>query len=314
MKNSKKVLLFLSFFLPFAASAQIFNYASELTVNMLPEYPAPGENVNINLEMYTENLNSSNISWYKDGKLAEQGVGKVNYSFVAPNNNQATEITIRITTYKGVSFSKTINIRPASADIIWEGDSYTPPFYKGRSLWAPQGYLRLVAMPSFGQANKLIYKWTINDQVLQDQSGYGRSYVSLYNNGLGGNIEVELLVTDPANNRAAQSYLVIPQLNPTVTFYENSPLYGPVFDKALSSYDMQSAELSVLAYPFNIDTNTLDKLNYKWHVNNAATDVAGRAITLRKPETAGQSNVSLKISNDVRIMQHTQGNFLIKFK
>jgi hypothetical protein len=317
----RKFLLFSIIFLcvvfPFHnfAFAQVgFNYDSELTVNMLPNYPAPGENVSIDLEMYTEKLDSATIKWYRDGKLVQQGVGKVSYGFVAPESGKSTTIVINITTYSGITFSKTLTIKPTSVDILWEGDSYTPPFYQGRSLWAPQGYLRLVAMPSFGQAHQLIYKWTINNEVLQNQSGYGRNSVSIYSNGLSGNVDVELLVTDPAGLTAAQSRLVIPPAEPTIFFYENNPLYGPIFDKALSSFEMQSAELSVLAYPFNLDENLIQNLNYKWLVSSKAADSTGRAIILRKPDTAGSSNVSLEISNNTRVMQYAYGNFLIKFK
>jgi hypothetical protein len=322
MNRKFLITLALSFLiLPLSAFAQFGgvpgvtpNYADELVVNVTPDYPVPEGRTSINLEMYTENLDSSLIVWSQDGKVVLQGKGKKSFSFTAPKAGKETAIKISITTANGASFSKTITIHPANVDIICEGNSYTPPFYKGRSLWGAQGYIHLVAVPDFSSPSKLIYTWRVNDEVL-DQSGYGRDSVSITNNGLGGAIAVELLVTDPSTNTTASNYMVIGPVEPSIVFYENNPLYGIVFDRAISFVNLEKSEMTILAAPFNLFFSQATDVDYKWSVNGASSDALGRAITLRKPDSgSGASSISLEATNTKKLMQFAKSSFLIKFK
>ena len=81
------------FWLPLVSHAQInsgsfINYADELNVEINPNYPRPGENVNINLTMYTEDLNSSEISWFVNGKLELKAIGRKNFSVTTPQTGE----------------------------------------------------------------------------------------------------------------------------------------------------------------------------------------------------------------------------------
>jgi hypothetical protein len=303
-----------SFYLIHAQYAGI-NDGGDLTVNMSPTYPAPGDRVSLELEMSSENLDASYITWYQDGKVVQQGNGKKQFYFTAPAAAKQTIITINISTQSGASFSKNIVVRPASIDIIWEGVSYTPPFYKGRSLWGAQGEIRLLAIPSFGDSSKLVYDWKINGEILQNQSGYGRDSISFTNNGLGGNLQVEVTATDPVTDSAAKSYLVVPQIEPSIVFYENNPLYGIVYDRAIHSVDLKNNEMAVIASPFNLFIGRSSDISYKWKVNGNIVDAFGRSITLRKPDNAsGSSSVSLEANNAKRMLQLAEGGFLVQFK
>src|SRR3989344_1441328 len=67
-----------------------------------------------------------------------------------------------------------------SVDLLWQGETYTPPFFEGRSLWSNQSRVTIVAVPQgLGNASALNYRWTKNDTVLGSLSGVGKSLLSL---------------------------------------------------------------------------------------------------------------------------------------
>src|SRR3989344_1173365 len=50
-----------------------------------------------------------------------------------------------------------------SVDLLWQGETYTPPFYKGKSLWSNQSRITFFAMTNgLGNPANLSYKWTKN--------------------------------------------------------------------------------------------------------------------------------------------------------
>ena len=72
-------------FSPEISVAQLINtqfaLQNELGVEITPTYPRPNEKVSIKLSLYTDNLDSATITWYKDGKNVLGGKGEKNYSF-----------------------------------------------------------------------------------------------------------------------------------------------------------------------------------------------------------------------------------------
>src|SRR3989344_3741283 len=66
-----------------------------------------------------------------------------------------------------------------SIDILWQGETYTPPFYQGRTLWSTESRITLVAIPhNLGNRNALNYRWTQNSTVLGNVSGVGKHSLS----------------------------------------------------------------------------------------------------------------------------------------
>src|ERR1035437_10886533 len=66
---------------PFKAKA---SSPDTILVNIVPQNPAPGENVNITLNSYVDNLNTVTISWSVNGKNSVSGIGKKSFSVNAP--------------------------------------------------------------------------------------------------------------------------------------------------------------------------------------------------------------------------------------
>lgn len=328
--NLTKLFIWLLVFCTFtsyswAQTIPEMNYAlaRELGVEVIPTYPRPNENVSINLTLYTDDLNSADITWYKDGKKVLSGKGEVSYSFKTGVIGETTEIKININFLSGSSLSKSINFNPASVDLVWEANSYVPPFYRGKALHSRQGNLKIVAMSEFVKDGKrtdskdLVYKWSNQTEVYQNQSGYGKNVLVLNGSLLGKSENVIVTVTDPLNNITAQGAINIVPTNPEIVFYENNPYYGHIFDVAINgTYDLKTEEIQIIAAPFYF---TKDKnLEYTWRLNGQSVPNLAGSLTavFRKPEeeTAGRSNISLQIINPDKVLQEADKNLVINFK
>lgn len=321
-------ITFFVVFFPLISLAQLninipYALSNELGVEIIPDYPKPGEAVYINLTLYTADLNSAEISWYKNDKPVLTGVGETKYSFGAGAAGEETKIEVRIKLLNGLSFSKSFSVNPAGVDLVWESNSYVPPFYKGKALHPRQGGLKVVAIPEFmrnGQkvaAEKLVYKWSNGINVYESQSGYGKNVIFLDGSILGKNENIEVVVTDPAGNGGAQNFIDISPTDPEIIFYENNPYYGQIFDLAIKDFDLKTEELQVLSAPFYFSKEENGLLKYNWRLNGQAmpTLSGSRTAIFRKPEDQnGSSIVSLQAENGNRILQQAEGGLKINFE
>lgn len=324
---SKITILFLGFLLvPTLSFAQTFGastFANELGVEIIPTYPKPNQNVSISLTLYSGDLNSADITWYQNGKNVLSGKGEKRYSFKMGPAGTETDIEIRIKLMGGSSFTKTFTLGGADVDLVWEASTYTPPFYKGKAMHGFQGYLKVVAMPDFIRngsrisPKNLIYEWSNSTSVYEDQSGYGRDTLVLNGSLLGREEQVDVLVTDPTTNLVATDFIIINPIEPEIIFYENSPYYGPIFDKAIRGLELEAEETQILAAPYNLSKEPLGKLVYDWRLNGVSVPELknSRTAIFKKPEEgSGQSAISLSIENLNRILQQGSGQVNIQFK
>ena len=300
-----------------------FALENELNVEVVPTYPRPNESVLVTLTMYTADLDSADIAWFLDGKQILIGRGLKQFSFQAGPVGEKSDVEIRVRLQSGTIFSKSFSLNPASVDLVWEADSYVPPFYKGKALHPRQGRLKIVAMPEFSvnsqkiASDKLIYEWSNGLQVYQSQSGYGRNIIVLNGSPLGNSENIEVLVRDPINNIVAQGFVNIGTIDPQILFYENSPYYGYIFEQAIgSAFDLEEEEVSVTAFPYFFTKESGVGLQYSWRLNGKAAPelTDSRTAVFRKPEgEVGQSLIALNIENPARILQFADTNLNIRF-
>jgi len=74
-----------------------------------------------------------------------------------------------------------LHLRAQEVDILWQGETYTPPFYKGRALWSSQSRITFLAIPhgaGIGNPANLTYRWTQNGTVLGNINGIGKNTLS----------------------------------------------------------------------------------------------------------------------------------------
>lgn len=330
--TAKKILtmaIFITMAIPFISIAQIkidtsYSLSNELGVEMYPTYPRPNEDLSISLSLYTADLNSAMITWYKDGKSVLSGKGETKYSFRMGKVGQEVKISIQIKLQSGASFSKNFTLNPASVDLVWEANSYVPPFYKGKALHSYQGSFKVVAMPEFVKNGKrvapgnLVYNWSNGVNAYQSKSGYGKNTIVLDGSLLGKTEEIQVVVTDPAGSMTAQGFVDISPVDPEVVFYINDPYYGYIYDSAApSSFELSSEEIQVVAAPYFFSSSSFESLSFNWRLNGEKISSLSDSMTavFRKPsEGSGESNVSLSVENGDKILQQAERNLVMNYK
>ena len=150
-------------FAQFSLSPSLDNFVE---LQVFPNFPKANENIFFEVASYSTDLNQATIVWLKDGKQVASGVGLKNFSAKTGQLGTKIKMDVLIQTSNNKEVFKTVTIIPAEVDLIWEANSYTPPFYKGKALFPNEGKITVVAFPHIlndgGQRisdDKIIYKY-----------------------------------------------------------------------------------------------------------------------------------------------------------
>ncbi len=314
--------LFLGFLLlPFIAQAIPSN--TDIVVKMRPEFPRANQSVSLVIESFAMDLNRAEINWYKNGVLQRSGLGEKAFSLETRGLGSVENILIEIVNGSQV-ISKNINIKPAEVDLVWEADSFTPPFYKGKALNSHQSNVRVVVVPNLVTSSgvkvdsgDLIYRWRKDWTVLGSESGVGKNILSLnqFKSFRDSLIIVDVETLD--GSLRAQRTISIKDHSPKVFFYKKDSLLGTMFNTAISGqFNLNEDEISIVAYPFFFSERDFlrGNLQYSWSMNNKRVDNDSNAIVLRQEEESeGTSNLSLSVKNVSKMMQSARESFGIVF-
>lgn len=310
-------------FLPIFSNAQLPGVdMAELILE--PERPGPNETVSARLQSSITDLNLADISWIVNDEIIASGKGVKSISFKTGAIGKKLSIDVMIVSKEGFSFSKNITFNPAKVDLIFESESYAPPFYKGKTLYPYQGVIRVIAVPSFvdekGKAipkENLIFNWKQKDKFLKDYSGYGKDTIFFRSELLATRNYLLVEVSTPDNKYLADNVLVLNPVDPKVVFYEEDPQYGILYNKALfGEATLKKEELKVVAIPyfFNVENKDSYNLKYNWSLNGQSINRDTNFIVLKNTNNSfGLSNLALQVTNTIDIFQFVDTNLRIKF-
>src|SRR5437773_12564624 len=93
--------------------------SSSILISMVPENPAPYENVDISLNSYANNLDTVLISWSVDGKKVSSGIGKKSFSVKAGAAGSKSTVTAIIALPDG-SIEINVSIQPSVMVLLWQ--------------------------------------------------------------------------------------------------------------------------------------------------------------------------------------------------
>lgn len=273
--------------------------------------PEPFSVINFRVDYFLSDLDRANISWLENGITKERGIGLKTFSTQVGSLGSETRISVKVTTQDGKITSQKITLRPTTVDIVWEADTYTPPFYKGKALPSPQSGIKVVALPTFItpsgsriQSNKLFYKWFTSDGTV---AGVGKNTIFLNSDLLNDNISISVKITSPGGSLVKERGIVINSVATEIILYKEDALTGPHYEKEVTnSLQFSSNEISLRAEPFYFSNkNILPDTQYKWSLNNKEIDPHNnnsKIVTL----VGGQENIGSKLNLKIEIISPTK--------
>jgi len=309
-----------------AVSAQSIPGVSEpITLESAPGLPKPNTEVVISAESLSTDLNRAQFSWFVNDKLYRKGTGLTEITIPSGKSGSITTVSIEVKTSDIGFIRNQIVIKPADVTLVWKSDGYVPPFYKGKSLELYGSSFMVTAIPEFFTANgtkidpkTLVYTWTKNGNAEPIQSGYGKdTFTDKQTSFVRGGDDIRVEVSTLSHDIGATATITLSPVSPDFVFYENSPLYGIIYETALSeSFTLVNEELSLLVEPYNISTKKplSEALTYDWTLNDTpvTTFKDKNGITLRKTGTvSGQSDIQINIQNTDRLLQGGQAGITI---
>lgn len=311
----------------FTGDGLLSSIQEQVSLTVSPTIPQPGEIISLRVDSYSSNLNKANIVWYENGIEKSRGVGRNTYSTPAPRVGQQLKVDITIYTEEGNTINKAYSITPASVSLVYEANSYTPPFYKGKALFPIQGEARIVAIPNViinGKAvgrDDLIYKWSVDNKVIQESSGYGKSSIYFQSDILSQGKFISVEVSAQGSDATTEGDLYIAPQNPEVVIYEKNTAFG-VIERALSNLTnvLYGTEVELIAYPFFTSTRTLQnpKISFDWTINGTALlpELNNQPFVLFRNEEnqEGTARIAVKTKDTQRFLQAGSASTQLMFK
>lgn len=308
-------------FLPLETRATSIN----ILVNVAPENPAPGENVDITLKSYVSNLDIVLISWSVNGKNVSSGIGKKSFSLNAPSAGGETNVIVTVSLPDGAVDTKIV-IRPSVMVLLYQAmDSYTPPFYKGKALPSPDSLVKVVALPEVKSGSNLVnpkkmtYSWRQDYTNNQNGSGYGKNTFTYINDYLenSNNVAVNASTTD--QKYSSTSNIDIGIKEPKIVFYKNDAKLGTIWEQALADGHKIIGDEVLEAAPYFISPSNIKTptLTWDWFINdNMINTPIYRKNTLplqAQTGTSGTSKIRLEINNIDKIFENAVKEINVNF-
>lgn len=308
------------------AHAQLINppgAETALTIVLSPEHPAPGDTVTLVLTSTLHDLSKSTITWRANGALIAQGEGVTNATVTAGDIGTETDISVEATSEAGDA-SAAASIIPTRIDVLWEADSFVPPFYRGRALPSAGSRVKLMAVAfipngsgGYLPEDKIVYTWRKNGDIVL--SGRGKSSVTIPGPVLFGTDTVTVQTVSLSKNVSGEGRVRIPSIEPVLSLYTNHPLFGVTYHRALGPTTfVAESEMSFAAMPYFAPSSAANdpSLNYVWRVNRTLVDAdtgGANEVTIDAAKSPGLAQLQLGVSHQKNLYMDVEGSWQITF-
>lgn len=308
-------------------SAQIITGFSGTEILISPENPAPNTQVTATIKSFATNLQAAEIAWLINDIVIEKGIGKTEFTFNSGLLGSSIKVEAVVSGGDGVLLKENLIIQPVDIDLLWEANTYTPPFYKGRSKFTSGSKVTIVAEPNFINSNglkvdkkNLVYNWYINDVAQQKKSGYGAFYINTPTTVLDDELVVRVEIQSRDNTLHGEKKISIEAQEPNFILYQEDPLVGILYNKALKDRGVYEAkETTLIAEPYFFDTVSKKSANldYTWKINNTAipnTEDEPYSIVLGIPDgNSLQTVIELQIEHTQQLLQEITKKIFLTF-
>ena len=290
----------------------------DITVNVTPENPSPDQQVVLTVQSYSVDTKTANIEWSVDGRMVAKGTGVESYTLTTKKLGVSTSVMVVIVPLSGISVTKNLVITPMSVDLLWQAnDSIVPPFYRGRALPTSESSVKVVAIPQIVSSSGVLlspvnffYGW--KEQFNEDQanSGYGKNSFNVDMDYLNPTNYVDVSISGPDGAVMAVNEEQINPVSPQILWYASNPLYGPIFNNALSgSYAVKGPEDALLAEPYFFSPDVPGTTTtYEWSINGEGVNTPptpNLLNLLRSGSSTGTATIDLTTTNTSKLFQQS---------
>lgn len=299
------------------AENEIMLQESDITITTVPENPQPYDDVTINLSSYATDLNKAMIQWQNGSSIVLSGYGKASYSFKASGPNTISLIDVTITIPGSINkVTKRIAINPSEVELIWEGvDSYTPPFYRGKSFPSPEGRIKVVAVPNTNIIKQgkgaITYTWKSDNNTVQSASGYNKDSYVFQNSELNDSENISVTAESVNGAYSATNSVEIPITAPKIIFYAKSPTEGVLYNNALGGEtSFIGDEMTIVAEPYFLALEGNEgNFTYNWKINGKSIDTPSKKteLTVHPTDRGGYATLELSMENLNTLFQKVTG-------
>ncbi len=304
--------------------AQVIQDPTELSVILLPKNPTSFANTTIRLENFAINLDAADIEWFVNGKSVTRGIGKKEFTVRTGAVGIATTVRVLVRAQEGGTIEKIITLNPSDIDLLWQADTYTPVFYKGKALSASESLVTILANPTIKSRGvslspkNLLYRWKVDEKAILTQSGFGKNTLVFQKELLREEsiVEVEISTSDGAIS--TQKSLVLRDFNPEIHFYDEDPLQGTNYSRSLeNNVQLTSSEGTVRAEPYFISGKSYNDKSFEriWKINNRPVLTDSKRpllLTVRNERnTNGTAQISLSLAHTTKLLQNAQKSFSV---
>lgn len=292
-----------------------------------PQYPGPLQDVSLALSSASTDLSRAAISWYVNGVLAKKGTGETALKVHSGRVGEKTTVDVVVMMVEGVRADKEVIINPADLDLLWEADSYTPPFYKGKALPLPSSNIKIVALPSFFSGGKqldpktFVYSWKNEgtDTRFVNDSGYGRSILRTTMPLLPRDMIVTANVSSLGGSITTEKQVAVTPETPHILFYESNPLEGVLYENTIAGgTTIGNEDFSIKAEPyyFSRSDRLAGKLTYGWSLNGKPiTPDTNEGVTFRRVgDGVGSFVATLDLRSLANIFEQASESLTLSFK
>jgi hypothetical protein len=297
----------------------------QLDITVTPQNPKSGDIVTINVEAYDLDLNTRLITWTLNGQQALRGIGQKKFAFNVGQAGSVTKVSLSIVTKYGSEVVRDFTFSPVDVDLLWQANTYTPPFYKGKALYTPESNVMFVAIPNIIKGGRIesaadnVYNWSVDYDAQADKSGFGRNTFDFTGPIFIRPTTVTATVyssVDPTLKGTGKT--TISPESPSALIYEDSPLLGVLFNRSISGqFTMQGNSVSVSAYPYFFTTpNKNSVVAYDWLLDSSPITLPStqNSLILRRPPSGGgNSSILLDVTNETKILQAAAAAFNVLF-
>jgi len=302
------------------------DFGTVFSLAIAPEYPEGRDSVRVTAHSSLVDLSTETLIWYVDGVETASGVGLSEIDVTAGplGSNTRVEAVLSEGGFKR-ALAEAI-IRPVAMDVLWESDSYTPPFYRGRALPSAGTNLLVEAKPYFRNTNgsnvpieDIVFTWSKNGYAVAGVSGKGKNKVTLPSPSLYGSDSVSVKARTLDGVFAIEKSVRIPSTEPLLNLYEDHPLFGTLYHRALGEQTVIfGEETSFTAIPYFASAlNPNDRsLQYEWSVGGTPIEnslTQPNTITINARGSSGNAFVELLLSHASNLFFRADGSWNVQF-